>query len=328
MATLREVAALAQVSVSTASYTLNGGEKVAPATRQAILAAADQLGYRPNIAARMLKSQKTGVIGVWVTTFHGDFFSHIVSGVETVVTQHGYALAVCTATHSYDEIWSTVFDGSILLDHDISNQSLFGDELRHHPMVFLDRQMGVKHCASVLLDNHGGMRQALDYGRQTGHTAFYIVKGPIGTHDADERLRATELFFAEHTHLSAIYLAGDFTRRSGEQAAHQLLKYPNLLAEHPCIVCLNDEMAIGIHHVFSANGITIGQDLSLIGFDHLPESRYLSPSLTTIAYSREAWGEAAAHVLLDLMEGRSVPDQFIATSLIEGQSVIPKKAYD
>lgn len=318
MATIKDIAKLANVSISTVSYALNGGERVAASTRERIFECAKHLNYVPNAAARLLKNKKTGIIGVRITTFVGSFFNRIVSGIEQVVSPLGYSLVICKIAESGDIFGEGLFDGTIILDHNISDEDLIRYAKAGRPVVVLDREIEQPNIVSVLLDNENGVIQAMQYCYRQGFRSFYIVKGPEGTFDADKRLGAVYKFLDMHSDTDASFLPGDFERSAGYQAARHIISRG---LNNPCVICLNDDMAIGMYDYINKTTFKIGEDIHIVGFDNIDVSNYIIPRLTTVNYSENEWGKIAATSLIDIIGGKSVANQMLHTSVILGNSV-------
>lgn len=319
VATIKDVAKLANVSISTVSYALNGGERVAASTLNRILDSARQLNYVPNAVARSLKTKKTGIIGVRITTFAGSFFNRIASGIEQVVSPLGYSLVICTGERSEGLIGEGLFDGTIVLDHNFSDEHLLSFASSSQPVVVLDREINHPNIVSVLLDNETGILQAMTYCYRKGFRFFYIVEGPNNsTYDADKRLFAVNQFLFVNQDIEAIFLPGDFQKSSGYKAAEHIISRG---VNKQCVICLNDEMAIGMYDFFNKTTFRIGEDIHIMGFDNIDVSHYLNPRLTTVSYSEEEWGKVAAQSLIDIIDGKTVSNQLIHTVVIEGKSV-------
>lgn len=318
VATIKDVARLANVSISTVSYALNGGERVAASTRNRIFDSARQLNYVPNAAARSLKTKKTGIIGVRITTFAGSFFNRIASGIEQVVSPLGYSLVICTGERSEGLIGEGLFDGTIVLDHNFSDEHLLSFASTSRPVVVLDREIDHPNIVSVLLDNENGVLQAMTYCYHKGFRFFYIIEGPSGTFDADKRLFAVKQFLLANHDVEAVFLPGDFKKVSGYKAAEHIITRG---LNKQCVICLNDDMAIGMYDFFNKTTFRIGEDIHIMGFDNIDVSNYLSPRLTTVGYSEEEWGKVAAQSLIDIIDGKTISNQMIHTVVIEGKSV-------
>lgn len=319
MVGIREIAKNAGVSISTVSYALNGSSKVTEETRDRILAIAKELHYTPNIAGRTLKKQKTNIIGMYVTDFGGEFYSHMIDGVASVLKQHHYELIVGTGGgRSRSFISQRFVDGAIILDAN------FTDDLIHNyaddgsKLVVMDREMKNKNVRHVLLDNAEGARQAIAALNDANVDHFVLVTGPTDSFDSRIRLQAAIKQVEQMTGKTILVIPSDFTIAGGHRAAKSIIE---MSLHNIGIFALNDEMAIGLYEEFTANQVIVGQDVKIIGFDNDMLGQYLRPQLTTVDYSKHHWGEVAAETLIDLLEGNKVDNQFIHTKMIHRGSL-------
>ncbi len=319
MVTIKDIAKRANVSISTVSYALNGNPIISEETRERVLSIAKELDYVPNGAARNLKRKKSEIIGIFLSTFSGSFYSRLIEGMEETLFQAGYSVVVCNGRNSQRLLEDRMLDGAIILDHDFSDEMLMKYTTQKQPIVVLDRKMDNNPLVSqVLLDNEGGIMHALEYSYARGFRFFYILTGPAGTHDADMRFKAAKDFFSDHPEATYEVVDGDFTKRSGARAAAYIVSKG---LKDAAIISFNDEMVIGMYDYFNQTTYAIGEDIHVIGFDNIELSGYLNPRLTTINYSLEDWGKIAAKNLLALIAGKKPENQIIYTSIVEGGSM-------
>src|SRR5215510_7936958 len=152
MATIRDVAKRAGVSVTTASYVLNNTGNIGEATRKRVLEAAEELNYHPNAFARNLKKQKTHTIGVFISRFGGSFYEEILEGIHNVILETDYELLVCPESRSARRILlHRQVDGAIVFDSKISNDSIEKLASQHFPIVVLDRSLQSEYVLPLLL---------------------------------------------------------------------------------------------------------------------------------------------------------------------------------
>ncbi|SDT23576.1 transcriptional regulator, LacI family [Paenibacillaceae bacterium GAS479] len=324
MVSIKDIAKQAGVSISTVSYALNDSPKVTLETKNRILAVAKELNYVPNAAARQLKKQESLIIGAFLTDFSGAFYGDLLQGMKEVVNRKGYDLIVCSGKQSHRLLPERMIDGAIILDSAFSDEELLEYADRGHRLVVLDRELRHESINQVLLDNKAGANLAMDYLIENGHRKLYIVCGPPDSYDSRQRLTAVRQTLDRHPEVEAVFLEGDFNKVSGEAAAKKILS--ELSGEPPGVFCLNDEMAIGLFQTVQDHGKGIGEDLSLIGFDNIDLTRYLSPRLATIEYSKHRWGAMASQQLLQMISGEQVEHERIYVSLVEGESVRPRGA--
>ena len=224
MAGIKDIAKKAGVSISTVSYALNGSSKVTEETRSRILAIAKELDYIPNAAARNLKKKETKIIGVFLTDYSGAFYGELLHGLQETLSKSGYDLIVCSGLQSHRLLPERMIDGAIILDETFSSEELLNYAERGHKLVVLDRELEHANINKVLLDNQGGATLAMDHFFKKGHRKIYVVSGPAGSYDSNQRLAAIRRFVDSHAPLQLLELKGDFSKLAGEMAAQQIIE--------------------------------------------------------------------------------------------------------
>ncbi len=315
MTTIRDVAKRAGVSVTTASYSLNDRGTISEATRQRVMAAAAELNYHPNAFARNLKKRKTHTIGVFISRFGGSFYEDILEGIHGSILQTDYELLVCPESRSPRRILlHRQVDGAIVFDYKVTDETVLKLAATGFPIVVLDRALQSDYVLPLLLDNAQGVREAFDHLYGQGLRKMAFVAGATDSIDNAERM-ATFLSEGEKHGLHIPVYQGTFTEASGREAAHAILQ----AGEMPqAVFCANDQMAIGLIQAFQAHGVRIPEEVAVVGFDDIPLSRYMHPTLSTVAGSRFEWGAAAVQQLVGFLDAempfqpRRIPTRFIA----------------
>jgi len=315
MPTLRDVAKHAGVSITTASYVLNDTGNIGDETRKRVLAAAETLNYHPNAFARNLKKRKTHTIGVFISRFGGLFYEEVLDGIHNVILQTDYELLVCPESRSPRRmLLHRQVDGAIVFDSKIPNESILKLASEHFPIVVLDRLLDTDCVLSLLLDNAQGVRQAFDHLYAQGMRKLAFVAGAPDSIDNAERMD-TFLAQARQHQLSVDHYQGNFTEQSGYDVAQGIIRTQAL--PH-AVFCANDQMAIGFLRAMDENGLNAPHDIAVIGFDDIPITRYMHPSVSTIGTSRVEWGATATQRLIDFLENdvpfqnQRIPTHFIA----------------
>ncbi|MGO4540639.1 LacI family DNA-binding transcriptional regulator [Paenibacillus sp. 2TAB19] len=322
MASIKDIAKQAGVSISTVSYALNGSDKVTKETAARILQIAEELNYVPHAAARLLKKKKSNLIGIFLTDFSGSFYGDLLQGVKDYLSAKGYDLLVCSGSQSRRLIPEGMIDGAIILDETFSNEELLQYAGQGHRAVVLDRELHHPLINQVLLDNKAGATLAMEFLLEQGHDRIYAVTGPKGSYDANQRLRAIHQVAERSPGAQLTELEGDFSKASGAAAAQRIVEQYNGPA---AVLCLNDEMAIGVYgYVRDHSKLIIGEHIHLIGFDNIELAQFIQPRLATIDYSMRKWGALASEQLLKMLAGDSVDNERIYVTLIKGRSVRPK----
>lgn len=318
MTTIKDVAKHARVSITSASYALNGTGSISEATRKRILEAADELNYHPNAFARNLKNRKTLTIGVFITRFGGSFYEEILEGIHAAVLRTDYELIVCPESHPKRKILThRQVDGAIIFDSKIRSDTIARLASKSFPIVVLDRYLEVDYLFPLLIDNQQGTKEAFYHLYDQGARRMFFITGAMDSFDNRERMDAF-LLEAEKHNLTVQCYHGNFTEESGYDIARMII------ADHDlpeAVFCANDQMAIGFIKAMKEHNLRAPDDIAVVGFDDIQIARYMQPSLSTIGASRFLWGSSAATQLIDFLESQKPFRQYrIPTKLIPRQS--------
>jgi LacI family transcriptional regulator len=302
--TIYEVSRLAGVSLATVSRVINDSDRVREKTRQKVLAAMEELGYRPNSMAQALASNRSNSVGVLVSELHGPFFGAMLSTIEKTLRAAG-KFAIFTAGHSEEAnekegmqfLMSRNCDAMILHVEATTDQYLLECKDSMIPFVLVNRLVPGLGDRCIALNNERGSYLATKMILQLGHRQVAYVSGPLNWADARERLAGHKRALAEFgLHLEpSLFREGDYREDSGSRALAELLDQE---VQFSAAVCANDEMAAGAMAVAHDRGLAVPEDLSIVGFDNAPLSRYLYPKLSTVDYPIEDMSRMAARWLL------------------------------
>lgn len=309
-ATIRDVARLAGVSPSTVSRALSMPGVVNPATRARVQAAADQLGYQPNKAARGLITGRTGNIGLVVPDLANPFFPSVVKGVQARARMHDVAVFLAdtdedvAAEVGLVHALSKQVDGLILCSPRADDAELA--EVAAETNVVLVNRL-VEGVPAVTFDNEGGMRQAIAHLVALGHRKIAWVGGPRTSWSSAHR--AIGLYAAAHDNGVKLVEVGHFapTYEGGMAAADQAVA-----TGATAVVAYNDLVAIGLLARLHARGISVPDDVSVVGIDDIAMSRMSRPALTTVRLPKQKAGEIAVELLLGMIDDPD-PDTIIGT---------------
>lgn len=326
--TIGDVAAEAGVSIATVSKVINGRYGVAPATLTKVQAVIDELGYESSLVARSLRSQRTNVIGILVADIE-PFSAELLKGAGAAIRARDYELIVYSGSgHGKDHsgwerryvsrLGGTLTDGLVLVTPtlvDVSDAT---------PIVAVDPHAGPSSLPSVHSDNLAGAITATKHLLGLGHRRIGFLAGRPDLESARQRERGyREALTAAGISIdSELIRVGDYELVTSEEPARQLLT----LADRPtAIFAANDLSAIQTMHVARALGLSIPGDVSVVGFDNIPESAFTGTPLTTIDQSIQEMGRQAVELLIDLIEGNTDRPQQITlpTRLVVRQSSGP-----
>lgn len=302
-ATIEDVAARAGVSISTVSRVVNGRYGVAAATVARVQEAIVDLGYETSLIARSLRRGQTNVLGVLVADIE-PFSAEVLKGISAALRDTPYELIVYSGLHHHEEGWEqrylsrlagTLTDGAILLTPTVVDVST------SQPVVAVDPHLGGSRMPTVDTENLEGAITATRHLLDLGHRRIGFIGGRPDLESARRRELGyrTALADAGIPVDAELITTGDFTEAAAEGPAHQLLARPD---RPTAIFAANDLTAIKTLGVAAELGLRVPDDVSIVGFDNIPESALTEPPLTTIDQSLQAVGEAAVRALLELVE--------------------------
>ena len=304
--TLLEVARVAGVSASTVSRILNGTARVAPGKREAVEQAIAQLNFKPNLFARSLKTGITMTVGVLTQSIESQYYSRALKGIEVGLKESGHSPIIVSGHWQEDTdlaslkvLISRRVDGLIILTGCIDDAAVL-EVARNQPVVITERALQGPNVCSIKLDQRRGGYLATRHLLSLGHTRIAHIAGVQHRPDAEERYQG---YLQAHQEAGvavdpALTVQGDFTDKGGRVAMQQLLSAG---AQFTAIFCCNDESALGARLALFERGIRVPQDISLVGFDDLPISSFMTPPLTTVRQPIFEMGLYAAHKLLNMM---------------------------
>ncbi|MBA0049693.1 LacI family transcriptional regulator [Streptomyces sp. AJS327] len=326
MVGIKDVAARAGVSVATVSRALNGHHGVRPETRERVLRAVTELGYRPNAVARSLRTDQTRTVGLVIGDVLNPFFTELARSVEDTARHHGYSVIIGNADersalqdHHVRTLLDRRIDGLLVSPTD-GGRDLVRDAARAGtPIVFVDRWIPGIDCPVVRTDGRAAVHDLVSHLYGLGHRRLGIITGPATTTTSNERVAAFRS--ALHAHglpLPAAYIGqGDFQTASGRRAAAGFLR----LSRPPEAVFATDNlMALGVMEELRSRGLRVPEDMALAAFDDIPWFLHTDPPITAIAQPTAELGHRAVQSLIELAEGRSADSVTLSARLIARRS--------
>jgi len=321
-ASIRDVARLAGVSHQTVSRVLNGHPSIRDVTKNRVLAAMDELQFHPSRAARMLsmrRSQTIGVLAAAVGSHYGPASS--VSAVEDAARDRGYyatvehlaSVAPDAISAAVEVLLSQDVEGIVIVAPRTSVLSKLASLSMNVPIVAAQgQQRGAGGIPVASVNQQAGVTMVLRYLIDQGHRRILHIAGPPDWNDAQSRLRAYESELrAAGLPLSAP-LYGDWTADSGYLVGRALVRdiprtgRPDL--PFSAVFSSNDQMALGVIHAFREAGLDVPSDVSVVGFDDIPESAHFWPPLTTVRQDFTELGARCVSMLLHAIQVAEDPD--------------------
>jgi LacI family transcriptional regulator len=301
LATIRDVARAAGVSIATVSRVFNGSNRVSDAARRRVQSAAVRLDYLPNVAARSLTTSRTHALGVLLPDLYGEFFSDVIRGIDHAARRGKYQILLASSHADAHDLLAAArsmrgrIDGLVAMASDRDSAAAIAQVARYFSVVILNPRARVDGCSSVSIANLQGARALVEHLIGLGHRRVGIIQGPAGNGDAEQRRRGYRqaLRGAGIPHDPSLEFRGDFTEASGHAAAQEILR---CTPRPTAIFAANDYMAIGALSALREAGVDVPGEMAVTGFDDIAMARYLSPPLTTVCVDAFELGERAIEV--------------------------------
>ncbi|MCP1438961.1 LacI family transcriptional regulator [Erwinia persicina] len=330
MPTMKDVARLAGVSTSTVSHVINKNRFVSEAVQEKVTAAITALNYAPSALARSLKLNQTHTIGMLLTASSNPFYSEVVRGVERSCYERGYSLVLCNTegdedrmNRSLETLLQKRVDGLLIM---CTESHLPSPEILNRypsiPIVMMDWSP-FEGGSDIIQDNSllGG-ELATRFLISRGYTRIACIAGPQDK--TPSRLRLNGFYQAMQQAELAVpeeyVVSGDFEFQGGYHAMNQLLA----LSPRPqAVFTSNDAMAVGVYHSLYQAGLSVPEDMAVIGYDDIELARYMTPPLTTIHQPKDELGELAIDTLIHRFADPDASQQLLVLTpeLIERGSV-------
>ena len=328
--TIRDVAREAGVSPATVSRVFNRSDLVNVVTRDRILSVARRLQYVPNASARSLSTRRSRVLGLILPLPYSEFFAELINGTDEAAIAADYNLIISTSHNDLSATLSGIHmmrghvDAYLIISPNIDLELLKGAIPRETPAVFLHSPSPNAYHFSVGIDNRQGAYEAVRHLLDLGRRRIVAIRGPELNLEVRDReagyIQALEEFGLPVD--PDLLIPGTFTYDSGVAATRAILDLDPL---PDAVFAFNDHMAIGVMHTLRVAGISVPDDMAVIGFDNIPSSRFLPTPLSTVQVPGRDMGRQAVGLLLDAIERARVPDadpHTLKTTLIPRASTL------
>lgn len=316
MRTIQDVAREAGVSVATVSRVLNDNQNVSTNTKNKVLKAIDKLQYTPNLLGRNLRKSRTYKALVLVPTLSNEFYSEIVRGVEDVANKHDYHVMLCS-THSSVEkekaylnmFYSRLIDGIIFMAPEMKGQELTEISVKY-PVIQCSEYIRDTEVSWVSIKNYKASYEAIQYLIDMGHTKIALIGSENGFVSTIKRKQG----YLEALRDNNIQINNDYIVQAnygfidGIEGCKKLMQLP----EPPtAIFCGSDTIAVGVIRELTKQGIKVGKQMSVIGFDDTNLAKYYNPPITTVAQPRYEMGKVAMELLLRKINNINCKNEYI-----------------
>lgn len=315
MATIKDVAKMAGVSMSTVSKYING-HNIRPDKRESIRAAIEALDYRANPFARNLKNPHNHSIGILLPDMTAPFFGSIITVMDRILRENGYHSLICCygASHGLERdklqfLINNGIDGLIYIPENLSAEEFF--ELtnhRHIPVIQVDRMIQGVSSDTVLVDNADAVYQAVSRLIESGHSRVAIVTGPRSVFSAKERLVGYLRALDDHNIIydDTLVISGQNEFATGYQSFAKLMKLPD---PPTAVFTTNYDITLGLITAAKDRGLHIPEELSVFGFDCVNICTMMQPPLPVIHQPETDIGRIAANYLIERLNGYEGPSR-------------------
>lgn len=322
MATIKDIAKEAGVSISTVSNALNDMENVGEKTKNRIIQIAKEMNYIPNLNAKLLRNRKTNNIGLFLPNVIGQFYYTLIQAMYAVCQREKYSLQIFVCDFERGEklttnILSSNIDGAVILHDGFEENQI--ELLRNQamPFVFLDKNVCSENISSVLINNEQGITQAVDYLISSKHKRIAFMRGN-DNYDGIDRFEAFKKSINKYCMKfdENLVLCGYFEESGAYNAVRAAFTYRIELPD--AILCENDDMARGCIQALNDLNKRVPEDVSVIGFDDTDFAKYCNPPLTTVHSPINELGEKAVQEIIRLLKS----DEVGTKSLLDTKLVI------
>ena len=306
--TIAHVADRAGVSPTTVSHVLSGKRVVRASTRDIVMDTIDELGYRPNHVARNLRTRQSHMIAVVVPDITNPFYAVLTRGLADGVDPAGYGTFVCNSDGQHErerkffqDVMDRGVDGIVFASGETASSVDLGPAERTTPIICIGSELDHPRSDTVSPDDEAGSHEAAAFLADRKYERIAMIQGPLqyGAQRTAGFRSAMQTAGREVT--ADLLVRGDWTRRGGYAAMHQLMALP----ERPdAVFCANDLMAIGALDVAHELGLVVPDDIAVIGFDDVDAATIVTPQLTTVRNPAYEAGRTAGDLLLSRMTGR------------------------
>jgi len=327
---MADVAALAGVSHQTVSRVINDSAHVRPETRERVLAAMRKLDYRPNSVARALVTGRSRTLGV--VTFDTALFgpASTLVGVERAAHAAGYFVSIVSlesldraaVVRAIERLRGVGVDGIMVIAPHVATAHALWDLPEDLPVVAVEAGPD-EGVPVVAVDQYRGARLATEHLLGLGHRVIGHLAGPADWLEAQHRIEGWRDALADAGAVGSRPLRGDWSPRSGYELGRELAETKGMTA----IFVANDQMALGLLRLLNETGRDVPGDVSVIGFDDIPEAEFFTPPLTTVRQDFNEMGRRGLHVLLEEISGgaHNADELRVTPELIVRKSAAPPR---
>lgn len=316
--TLKDVAAAAKVSRATAARALNSYGYVGDETAMRVIEAADRLGYRANRVAQALRSGQLPIVGFVPGDIQNPFFARIAHDLDAELRKHGHNLLIASSEENVgqerdvlESLRALSIRGFILAPTSATdNQHIVNLTREGIPLVLIDRLVSEVDCDTILVDNEGGAREAVDYLVANGHRRIGLLRDESRIFTAQERLLGYQNSIRSHG-IAVDETLVSVSRSTVEQAIEATIRLFSRRNPPTALFTVDSLMTQGALLALRSMGLSIPQEVSLVGFDDFNLATFTDPQITVVAQPIPEMGPLAAQLLLDRLAGNKAAPRHI-----------------
>ncbi len=329
--TIRDVARKAGVSIGTVSRAFNNYSDISEKTREQILSIAEDLGYKANGMKKNSESSKNFRVAVLIEDYDTNavlnpMVFETMMAFKNVASRQGYEVIILSTTTDIqkDKKLMELFqekklDGAFIMGIKLSDEYFKELSSISYPCVLFDVRVKNPNITCIGVDNIQGAFMAVEHLIKHGHKKIAFINGHKNAFVSYERLSGYYLALSSYNIEidQNLIVHSDFTSNGGKKAIEELLSSGK---EFSAVFCASDLMAIGAIEAFDSLGISVPDDISIVGFDDITIAQYVNPKLTTIKQDREKIGASAANALINLINEQTLDRGLVMPELIERES--------
>lgn len=316
MATIKDVAKLAGVSVATVSRAINYPDSVSDNNKTLVENAIKELNYTPNLLGRNLRTQQTKRIIVVLNSISNQFYSRVLKGIEDKAKEDGYTTLICTTRDNKQTILSHLqilstreADGAIFMSPELANQEILKYS-KHYPIVCASEPVRNKKITSVTIDDVKASCDAVNFLISQGKKRIALISAGSFSYSSDLREKGYKKALKQNNIEldESLIIREGYTYNAGVRAIDKILK---LEALPDAIFALSDTTAIGAINQLHKNKINVPEDISVMGFDNTAMSEVYIPTITTVAQPQHDLGYKAMELLINKINGKTQVDSIV-----------------
>lgn len=315
--TIKDVAKLAGVSISTVSRVINSSKPVSPEVKKKVLEVIEEIGYKPNEIARTLVTKKSFLIGVIVTNLSNSFVTEMVRGIEEIGKMYNYDILLCStygdkeAEYKYMQLLNRKQVEGIILISEVLNEGVKRQIKQYDiPFVFLSRDSYESEYSTVSIDNYDASYEMTNYLISLGHRNIAYVTNEKETKSMEKfRLEGYKKAISENENMKELVFYSEGKKvEQGYEVARDVLNCDEKIT---AVFCSRDELAIGVINYFYDNGVNVPENISVAGFGDIPMASIFRPKLTTIREPFYDIGAVAIRKIIKELKGEKTNEEHI-----------------